>query len=89
MTDDNSRYIDINRYYHCIINGREELCKITRHCIEDQTTGVKVFCYRVDCFYYGKELFTGTLSECRKWLLFRVTLSTLHQIRREKSHYEG
>lgn len=85
--DDNARYIDINRYYQCIIDGKEELCKIVRHVIMDVNTSELVFCYRVDCYYYGHELYVGSLAECREWLLMRLTMAALHQIRREASHY--
>lgn len=87
MIEENSKYIDIDRYYQCIVDGKEELLKITRHKITDQATGENVFCYRVDCYYMGKELFVGSLSECREWLLFRATMATIHMIRKERSHY--
>lgn len=58
--------ITINQWYITMINGSEEMCKIRRMY---QTGDWKVVCY-----YSGKDLFAGTLKECREWLLMRVKL---------------
>lgn len=58
--------IEINRWYVCLIGKNEELCKI---CHMHLTSDWKVVCY-----YSGKDLFAGSLAECRRWLLERIKL---------------
>lgn len=64
--------IDINRYYNCLIGDSYELCKIRFWSATDVKTGVRVFNYAVSCYYTGKDLFVGTLAECREWLAERI-----------------
>ena len=68
------RDIEVGRWYICIIGNSEELCKVTRGVITDNKTGVKVFCYKVVCYYTGKDLYIGELDECRSWLRDRLQL---------------
>ena len=66
--------IELNRWYVCLINSSEELCKVTRCIIQDPNTGVYVGCYKVVCYYTGKDLYVGKMNECREWLLHRLQL---------------
>lgn len=66
--------IEINRWYCCLIGCDEELCKVTRALIKDPNTGVTVICYKVVCYYTGKDLYTGALNECRDWLRQRLQI---------------
>ena len=59
--------IEINRWYVCLIGQVEELCKVTR-CFVTDCNGVMLGQYKVVCYYTGKDLFVGELSECRKYL---------------------
>lgn len=67
-----SKNIEINRFYNCLIGDSYELCKIHRWFTDDVKTGVRVFNYAVSCYYTGKDLFVGTLAECREWLAERI-----------------
>ena len=66
--------IEVNRWYVCLIGVSEELCKVTRGLIIDQATGSKVFCWKVVCYYTGKDMYVGQLGECRQWLLNHLQL---------------
>lgn len=66
--------IELNRWYVCLIGESEELCKVTRTLIKDPNTGVNVLCYKVVCYYTGRDLYTGKLNECRSWLRDRLQL---------------
>ena len=66
--------IEVNRWYVCLIGASEELCKITRCVIEDHMTGTKFFCWRVVCYYTGKDLYVGELGDCKQWLLNHLKL---------------
>ena len=61
------REIELNRWYVCLIDKSEELCKVVRTLYTDNS-GVTVICYKVVCYYTCKDLFYGKLNECRQWL---------------------
>lgn len=67
-----AREIEINRWYNCRIGDSDELCKVRLWSIYDERTGVRVFHYAVTCYYTGKDLYVGQLSECRSWLAERL-----------------
>lgn len=58
--------IEINRCYVCLIGQNEELCKITRHHLTPD--------WKVVCYYSGKDLYVGSLAECRDWLHDRLLI---------------
>lgn len=63
--------IELNRYYLCRIQGsnQHELCKIVR-CLPDiNTNGTRVYWYKTVCYYTGKDLYIGTLAQCRQWMM--------------------
>lgn len=61
--------IDINRYYLCRVKDSDELCKIVR-CLPDvNSAGTRVYYYKTVCYYTGHDLYIGTLSQCRQWML--------------------
>lgn len=64
--------IEINRYYNCLIGDSYELCKVRFWSVNDDKTGVRVFNYAVTCYYTCKDLFVGTLAECREYLAERI-----------------
>ena len=57
-----------NQWYNCWYVDRPELCKITQAIITDTNTGAEVHAWRVVCYYTGKDIYTGTLKECRLWI---------------------
>lgn len=65
------RDIELGRWYVCLIGNSEELCKVVRSLIPDPAR-VMVICYKVVCYYSGKELYSGKLNECRSWLRDRL-----------------
>lgn len=58
--------IEINRWYVSLIGQSEELCKITRHYLSSD--------WKVVCYYTGRDLFAGSLAECRTWLHDRLLI---------------
>lgn len=58
--------IEINRWYVCLIGQSEELCKITRFYLTAD--------WKVVCYYTGRDMFVGSLSDCRKWLYDHLML---------------
>lgn len=58
--------IEVNRWYVCLIGQREELCKITRHHLTAD--------WKIVCYYSGKDLYAGSLADCRKWLYDRLMI---------------
>lgn len=74
MTIPEPKSIEINRWYVCLIGQSEELCKITRHYITGPYTNLPKGTWKVVCYYTGKDLFSGSLSDCRLWLRDRLYL---------------
>lgn len=67
--------IEINRWYVCLIGQSEELCKITRYYITDPyVPNKKNSGWEVVCYYTGRDLFSGSLADCRLWLRDRLYL---------------
>ena len=58
--------IEVNRWYVSLIGQSEELCKITRHHLTPD--------WKVVCYYTGRDLFAGSLAECRAWLCDRLLI---------------
>lgn len=58
--------IEVNRWYVTLIGQSEELCKITRMYLTGD--------WKIVCYYSGKDLFAGTLAECRTWLCERLLI---------------
>ena len=56
----------INKWYNTLIGGNIELCKITHFYLAKD--------WSVVCYYSGKDLFVGSLSDCKKWLCERVII---------------
>ena len=69
-----AREIEVNRWYNTLINQNIELCKIVRAYNIGGYNGVSVYDWKVTSYYNGKELFAGSLGECRKWLVQRIIL---------------
>lgn len=67
-----AREIELNRWYNTHIGDSYELCKVRLWSVYDAKTGVRVFNYAVTCYYTGKDLYVGTLAQCKSWLAERV-----------------
>lgn len=60
--------VDIDRWYGCYYIESNELCKVVRATIDVQETGTKVFAYKVVCYYTGKDVYIGSLADCKQWI---------------------
>lgn len=59
------RRIVLNEWVNCYYKDNNELCKITRSCIE--IDGVDAG-YKVVCYYWGNDIIVGSLKDCIKWM---------------------
>lgn len=66
--------IEVNRWYNTLINQTIELCKIRRAFNIGGYDGLAQHDWIVISYYHGKELYAGSLGDCRKWLLERIIL---------------
>ena len=62
-----SKRITINTWYNCMVNGELELCKIVTRFKEMGKNG-KVCRWTVITWYTGKDVFSGPLTACEKFI---------------------
>lgn len=67
--------IELNRWYVCLIGQSEELCKVRRIPVLQYTVNnIEIHPYQVVCYYTGKMLFSGCLTECQKFIREHILL---------------
>lgn len=59
-----------NSWVCCHLDNSDtfELCRIQKQVIKDVNQHTTMYVYSVITYYDGKELFSGTAKQCRKWI---------------------